>query len=150
MQTFILHQDMGISAGRLDTRRCFKQAVECKQIYQAIANESNGWRNHPAVLQWTGYEDPLLSYGWTCLTSCEDYKSYRLRSWYTQQEYLFYIDFPHRFHKLIPFHQGLLLRKDYHYYKHIFPNIPSTGWARYLDTEDKVFHIKFGERIYDP
>lgn len=150
MQTFILHTDMEISAGRLDTRRCFCQAKECKQIYQAINSQTNGWRNHPAVLQWYGWADHLLSYGWICLADCVGYKAGRLQTWYAQQAFIMSYDFPPRFHKLIPFHQGLMVRKDYHYYHSIFPLAQSTGWARYLDTEDKVFHIKFGQRIYDP
>ena len=70
MQTFILHEDMEISAGRLNSRRCFKQAVECKQIYLAINKESAGWQNHPAVLQWKNGTQELLSYGWICLADC--------------------------------------------------------------------------------
>ena len=149
MQTFILHTDMEISAGRLDAARCFKQAVECKQIYLAINNQSNGWRQHPAVLQWHGWADHLLSYGWLCLTDCRSYKAGRLKAWYAQQKYHKYFTFPPKFDQLIPFHQALLLRKDYHYYKHLFPSIPSTGFARYLDSHNRVFHIKFGEKIYD-
>lgn len=149
MQTFILHTDMEISAGRLDAARCFKQAVECKQIYQAIKNESNGWRQHPAVLQWYGWADHLLSYGYICLADCISYKAYSLQTWYAQQAFIMSQDFPPQFRQLIPYHQGLLLRKDYHYYKHLFPNIPSTGFARYLDSNHRIFHIKFGEKIYD-
>lgn len=151
MQTFILHEDMEISAGRLDSRRCFKQAVECKQIYLAINKESAGWQNHPAVLQWKNATQELLSYGWICLADCINYKAYKLQSWYAQylvQPLAF--EFPPRLHKLIPYHQSLMLRKDYHYYKTIFPGIQSTGWARYLDENDRVFHIKFGKKIYDP
>ena len=149
MQTFILDTDLAQSAAFLDTRRCFCQAKECKQIYLAINNESKGWRKHPAVLQWYGWADHLLSYGIECLLD-SFYDAPKLEAWYNQQKFIRYPDFPARFHKLIPFHQGLMVRKDYHYYYDIFPNAISTGWARYLDTEDKVFHIKFGQRIYDP
>lgn len=149
MQTFILDTDLAQSAAFLDTRRCFCQAKECKQIYLAINNESKGWRKHPAVLQWYGWADHLLSYGIECLLD-SFYDAPKLEAWYTQQKFIRYPDFPPRFHKLIPFHQGLLVRKDYHYYHDIFPSAISTSWARYLDTEGKVFHIKFGEKIYDP
>lgn len=140
---------MEISAGRLDAARCFKQAVEIKQIYLAIADESNRWRRHPAVLQWYGNMDHLLSYGLYCLASVFTYKVAALRGWYLQVIKNFYTDFPNKFHQLIPYHQALLLRKDYHYYKHLFPAVTSTGFARYLDSNNKVFHIKFGEKIYD-
>ena len=149
MQTFILHTDMEISAHRLDAARCFKQAVEIKQIYNALSGESNGWRQHPAVKQWTGYIDHLLIYGGRCLDVIYSYKAANLRGWYKQLICADYKDFPPQFHKLIPYHQALLLRKDYHYYKHIFPSVPSTGFARYLDSNHRVFHVKFGEKIYD-
>ena len=149
MQTFILDTDLAQSAAFLDTPRCFKQAVECKQIFQALAGFSKGWTKHPAVLQWEGYGLSLLSYGLKCLQDSK-YDAPKLETWYSQRTTGLQKIFPLRFHKLIPFHQGLLVRKDYHYYHSIFPNAISTGWARYLDTEDKVFHIKFGQRIYDP
>lgn len=150
MQTFILDKDMSISAGRLDAVRCFKQAVECKQIYLSINNESIGWQQHPAVKQWYGWADHLLSYGWICLSDCMSYKAGRLQTWYAQQKFHLYFTFPPQFHQLIPYHQALLLRKDYHYYKHLFTNVPSTGYARYLDpSNNRVFHIKFGQKIYD-
>jgi len=151
MQTFILHTDMDISADRLDIRRRFKQSVECKQIYQSLTGQSKGWTKHPAVLQWADYKESLLAYGWICLRQCTGYKVDRLYNWYLDQIFSLGIyHFPPKFHKLIPFHQGLMVRKDYHYYHDIFPDAISTGWARYLDTEDKVFHIKFGKKIYDP
>lgn len=150
MQTFILDKDMSISAGRLDNARCFKQAVEIKQIYKALSGESDGWRQHPAVCQWAGYIDHLLIYGNYCLDVVYSYKAAGLRDWYRQLICKEYHEFPPQFHQLIPFHQALLLRKDYHYYKHLFNNVASTGYARYLDPSNhRVFHIKFGQKIYD-
>lgn len=46
----------------LDYRRLGKQRVECKQIYQALILPSAGWKNHPAVKMWKGYELSLLDY----------------------------------------------------------------------------------------
>lgn len=40
-----------------------KQRIEAYQILQTLLVESDGWRNHPAVRMWHGYEYTLLCYG---------------------------------------------------------------------------------------
>jgi len=62
MQTFLPYKDFKESAKVLDNKRLGKQRVEAYQIYKALTEENNGWRNHPAVLMWKGHEDCLLEY----------------------------------------------------------------------------------------
>lgn len=63
MQTFLPYGDFQAAARSLDYKRLGKQRVEAWQIYQAITNPQYGWQNHPAVLQWKGYEYHLAVYG---------------------------------------------------------------------------------------
>lgn len=63
MQTFLPYVDFTRSAQCLDTKRLVKQIVECQQIFNALLlPEAKGWKNHPAVTQWKGYESSLLDY----------------------------------------------------------------------------------------
>lgn len=66
MQTFLPYPDFAESARCLDNRRLGKQRVEAYQILRALERfddpQRPGWRNHPAVLMWRGYEDALRLY----------------------------------------------------------------------------------------
>lgn len=69
MQTFLPYADFQISAKVLDYRRLGKQRVEAFHIYKCLTDTPTnagkaykGWRNHPAVLMWSGYENALLLY----------------------------------------------------------------------------------------
>ena len=48
----------------LDSRRLGKQRVEAFQILNILLNrtKTKGWRNHPAVKMWKGYENALKLY----------------------------------------------------------------------------------------
>jgi len=59
VQTFLPYADFGESARALDTRRLGKQRVETLQIVRALTRPGNGWRHHPAVRMWRGYEEAL-------------------------------------------------------------------------------------------
>lgn len=63
MQTFLPYPDFEKSARCLDRRRLGKQRLEAKQIWLALEGGSVGWKNHPAVLMWTGCENALIQYG---------------------------------------------------------------------------------------
>jgi hypothetical protein len=63
MQTFLPYADFAASAAALDDRRLGKQRVEALQIIRALTRETYGWKHHPAVLMWAGYELALASYG---------------------------------------------------------------------------------------
>jgi hypothetical protein len=64
MQTFLPYPDFEKSAKVLDYRRLGKQRVEALQILNILTGNTNkkGWRNHPAVLMWKGYERALMKY----------------------------------------------------------------------------------------
>lgn len=63
MQTFLPYPSFIKSAGVLDCQRLGKQRVEAWQLLNALHDESNGWRNHPALKMWIGYSSALASYG---------------------------------------------------------------------------------------
>ena len=62
MQTFLPFPDFDRSAQALDNRRLGKQRVEALQILRALTYPTYGWKNHPAVLMWAGYEEALVAY----------------------------------------------------------------------------------------
>ena len=63
MQTFLPYPDFEQTARALDDRRLGKQRVEALQILRALTRERYGWKHHPAVRMWAGYEEALASYG---------------------------------------------------------------------------------------
>ena len=62
MQTFVPYPSFEQSARALDTKRLGKQRVEALQIIRALTRETYGWKHHPAVLMWKGYEEALAAY----------------------------------------------------------------------------------------
>jgi hypothetical protein len=71
MQTFLPYRDFAKSARTLDDRRLGKQRVEALQVLRAITRPRYGWRHHPAVLMWRGYEEALARYG---IEVCREWK----------------------------------------------------------------------------
>jgi len=67
MQTFLPYADFEQSASTLDSRRLGKQRVEAYQILRALTIPGYGWRHHPAVQMWRGYEDALRQYMNACI-----------------------------------------------------------------------------------
>lgn len=57
------YSDFNKVAKCLDNKRLGKQRVEVLQIYHALTKEDYGWKNHPIVKMWKGYEEALLYYG---------------------------------------------------------------------------------------
>ena len=62
MQTFLPYPDFAACAAALDNRRLGKQRLEAAQILRVLRGERQGWRHHPAVAMWRGYEDALGLY----------------------------------------------------------------------------------------
>lgn len=130
MQTFLPYPSFTQSAAVLDQRRLGKQRVEVLQILKTLAGESEGWKNHPAVKMWRGYENALVVYGvlicneWinrgfkdTCLLKISSYankfESLRFPTWMYDE----------RFHLS---HQSNLIRKYPEYYQTKFgENVPN-------------------------
>jgi hypothetical protein len=63
VQTFLPYADFTESARVLDRRRLGKQRVEALQVLRGLTVPGYGWRRHPAVRMWTGYEEALVRYG---------------------------------------------------------------------------------------
>jgi Pyrimidine dimer DNA glycosylase len=63
MQTFLPYPDFKETARVLDYRRLGKQRVEAMQALNGLLRaELCGWRHHPLLKMWTGYEFALLDY----------------------------------------------------------------------------------------
>lgn len=141
MQTFLPYADFAATARVLDQRRLGKQRVEVLQVLRGLTVPGYGWRHHPAVRMWAGYEEALTRYGleicrqW-CSTgrrdTCAASLSAELRTakriaaprdqaglaeagalppWLGDPE----------FHRS---HQSALLRKDPAHYDRYFPGVP--------------------------
>ena len=63
MQTFLPYADFLASARSLDAKRLGKQRVETVQVLRGLVLPGYGWRHHPAVKMWHGYEEALVRYG---------------------------------------------------------------------------------------
>lgn len=99
----------------------------------ALAGETKGWVNHPAVKMWRGYEMTLALYG---LQMCREWK----RRGYNDSLEIYFLEkitelkvqgkipdglpgwfSDEDFHRS---HQSNLLRKDSEYYGSHFPDVP--------------------------
>ncbi|MEV6651472.1 MSMEG_6728 family protein [Streptomyces sp. NPDC051219] len=141
MQTFLPFPGFVESAAALDPRRLGKQRVEALQVLRGLTVPGYGWRRHPAVRMWAGYEEALVRYGldicrvWTsegrsdtcAVTLVDDFRvrhpDVAVRS---QQQLVADGDLPPwfgdpDFHRS---HQSALVRKDPEFYRDRFPGVP--------------------------
>ena len=141
MQTFLPYPDFLTSAGVLDQKRLGKQRVETIQVLRGLTVPTYGWRHHPAVKMWTGYEEALVRYGldmcavW-CATGRADTCATTLtvdlaaaggaRIIRTQQELAAAGDLPPWLgdEALHLSHRSALVRKDPDVYRPLFGDIP--------------------------
>ena len=73
MQTFLSETFFKTSLEVLDNKRLNKQLLESLQIAKVLSNpDAKAWKNHPAVLQWKGYEKSLLCYASEAEQLCHD------------------------------------------------------------------------------
>ena len=131
MQTFLPYENFHDTAAALDWRRLGKQRVEAKQVLLTIdrGDEAKGWRNHPAVNMWRGYEPALAMYG---AAICSEWIS---RGYNDTQLPWFLERVPANKKIILPpwlgdedfhmSHRSNLLRKDYDYYSQIWPDVPA-------------------------
>ena len=63
MQTFLPYPEFTRTAESLDRLRLGKQRVEALQVLRGLTRPGYGWRHHPAVKMWIGYEEALARYG---------------------------------------------------------------------------------------
>lgn len=62
MQTFLPYESFTKSLEVLDYKRLGKQRVEAMQILKALHTPNYGWKNHPCVKMWRGYDNALRDY----------------------------------------------------------------------------------------
>ncbi|MFD7668712.1 MSMEG_6728 family protein [Streptomyces sp. NPDC059788] len=154
MQTFLPFPDFAASATVLDARRLGKQRVEALQVLRGLTVPGYGWRHHPAVRMWTGYEEALVRYGlemcreWadtgrqdTCaLSMTEDFAAYRPRAGVRSYAELADAgDLPNwlgdpAFHRS---HQSALVTKFPEHYRRHFPQVPA-GLAYVWPSSDRA------------
>ncbi|MEU9101262.1 MSMEG_6728 family protein [Streptomyces sp. NPDC048361] len=141
MQTFLPCPGFTDSAAVLDQRRLGKQRVEALQVFRGLTVPGYGWRRHPAVRMWSGYEEALVRYGlvmcaaWTaegradtCAgTLMEDYRRWHDTGSVRDQEELArdgelppWLGSP-EFHRS---HRSALVRKEPDFYRSLFPEVP--------------------------
>ncbi|MFF2995042.1 MSMEG_6728 family protein [Streptomyces sp. NPDC057950] len=141
MQTFLPYPDFMQSAAVLDQARLGKQRVEALQVLRGLTVPGYGWRHHPAVRMWVGYEEALVRYGldvcamWTAearadtcaSTLTTDFARYRPGATVRVQERLAaddelppWLGDP-AFHRS---HQSALVRKAPDIYTLFFPDVP--------------------------
>ncbi|GAB2591450.1 hypothetical protein Aab01nite_39040 [Paractinoplanes abujensis] len=139
MQTFLPYGDFLASARVLDAKRLGKQRVETVQVLRGLVVPGYGWRHHPAVKMWHGYEEALIRYGldfvdvWTATGRADTTAATLLADYATAggirtQEAL------GKAGELPPWlgdpavhtsHQSALLRKDPEFYRPFFgPDVP--------------------------
>jgi hypothetical protein len=125
MQTFLPYPSFIRSAECLDDKRLGKQRVEAKQIYLALTRIGYGWKNHPAVKMWKGYEQALLNYGF--IVCCQ----WRLRGFNDTLKDFFgdkIKDIPMNpswlTEELCRSHQSNLIRKSPEHYRYLWPDVP--------------------------
>ena len=140
MQTFLPYPDFERSARALDQKRLGKQRVETIQIIRALTWADYGWKNHPAVLMWKGFEEALGRYGFACceawtdlgfgdtcaVTIATDLRSADVAAVRSQAQLEAAAALPgwlgdeavHRSH------QSALVRKDPDHYSAMFPDVP--------------------------
>jgi hypothetical protein len=141
VQTFLPYPDFVASARVLDQKRLGKQRVETIQVLRGLTVPTYGWRHHPAVKMWTGYEEALVRYGldvcavW-CATGRADTCATTLtvdlaaaggaRVIRTQQQLSAAGDLPPWLgdEGLHLSHRSALLRKDPDVYRPVFGDIP--------------------------
>ncbi|MGW0119925.1 MSMEG_6728 family protein [Streptomyces sp. NPDC003327] len=141
MQTFLPYESSSASAAVLDPKRLGKQRVEALQVFRGLTVEDYGWRRHPAVRMWAGYEEALVRYGldvcavWTgqgradtcAVTLLDDYRAWRPSGTVRGQDELARADeLPPwlgnpAFHRS---HRSALVRKDPAHYRARFPDVP--------------------------
>ena len=140
MQTFLPYADFERSARVLDPKRLGKQRVEALQVVRGLTRPDYGWRRHPAVLMWAGFEEALGRYGLVCCaawielgfgdtcaaTIVTDLGAAGVTSIRTQPELAAAGALPlwlgdEALHRS---HQSALVRKDPERYGPLFPDVP--------------------------
>lgn len=133
MQTFVTHVNPNVTALELDRMRLGKQRVEAIQIARTLLGLSQGWRNHPAVKMWRGYEKflvhnyiPAIMNRWISLKYKNEgcYSHHLILSQMVSQVN---IERPHWFFddSFILSHKSNLIQKKPEHYQNLYPEVTS-------------------------
>jgi len=110
------YKDFSSTFQCLDYRRLGKQRIEARQIYNIITGqqESNGWKHHPIVKMWEGYENALALYHNLCIQQWIK-RGYKNNMPLLEVKDIVYPSWlgNEKFHAS---HRSNLLRKDFTYY----------------------------------
>ena len=134
MQTFLPHSSFKDTFKVLDYKRLGKQRVEAHQILNILLDrtETRGWRSHPIVKMWKGYESALQLYFNLCVKEW-------IKRGYNNNMKLEHINNPVEYPPWLgddPFHsshRANLLRKDEDHYSQF-------GWTE-DSTDPYVWHV---------
>ncbi len=124
MQTLLPYPDFEQTARALDSRRLGKQRAEALTVLRCLEDPTRkGWRNHPAIAMWRGYEDALKAYINACIDEWvrRGYRNYMPRMEHAPNPPMPpWLGDP-EFHRS---HQSNLIRKDPAHYSRLFPGVP--------------------------
>jgi hypothetical protein len=141
MQTFLPYPEFVACARSLDPLRLGKQRVEALQVLRGLTVAGYGWRHHPAVKMWAGYEEALVCYGliicraWTAAGRADTVSASLVREIRDRCDVLLVRDQvdlaasqdlpPWLGHEdLHRSHRSALLRKDPDFYRPLFGDLP--------------------------
>ena len=152
MQTFLPYKDFQKTFETLDYRRLGKQRVEAMQILNILLNrtERPGWRNHPIVRMWEGYEPALQLYHNMCIDEWIKQGYNNNMKHEVIEGDIVYPDWLGNdlFHSS---HRANLLRKDKEYYSKFLWTEDCTDPYCWYDTDKHQWykqHVGTGEREY--
>lgn len=149
MQTFVPYDSFEKSFKVLDYKRLGKQRVEALQILNVLNNpeSSVGWRNHPAVLMWKGYEDCLRLYHDLCISEWTS-RGYRNNMKYfilDKMTDFSEIEYPWWFgnENMHRSHRARLIQKNRDFYLPLFPEDENFNDGKYFwpVNDTKTFKI---------
>ena len=116
MQTFLPYADFEACAYCLDPKRLGNQRLEALIILRTLRRQTTGgWRHHPAVKMWRGYEDMLAHY---LNVMCAEWVRRGYRNTIRRRRVRFPLKLPPWLgdERLHASHRSNLLRKDPEYY----------------------------------
>ena len=156
VNTFIPYADFAKCAKVLDNKRLGKQRVEAKQILNILTNATTtkGWRNHPVVKMWEGYEKALMIYYNTIVQEWIK-RGYRNTMPFFVVKGKISIPWFIGNKSVHLSHQANLLRKDFTYYSKYFKNVPKEYltytyiWPSKITELQKQYLIKHRNKIVD-
>lgn len=129
MQTFLPYENFDRTAQILDKKRLGKQRVETLTILKTLYI-NGGWKNHPAVKMWKGYEGALLLYQESI---CQEWIKRGYKDSCLEKSYeIFYNHFSNDYsmpwwlgdERLHNSHKSKLLSKFPEHYKQYFVDVP--------------------------